>query len=382
MKVSVVKCEDYIQDNVDNAVKKAMCLADFEVKPNSTVLLKVNCLRDSEENSTITTNPAVIRSVCKILKEKKCRIWIGDSGGEGLAEKTQKGLDNLIVKTGIKKEFNVKLINFDNEKKVLVKNPDGKQIKEITTVEPIKKADFIISLPKLKTHAMTKYTGAVKNSFGCIPLKMKSAYHAVGITEKKFSELLVDIFQVLKPNFFVMDGIIGMEGNGPSVGSPKKAGIILASKNGVCLDFTASGIIGFKKDDILMLNEAKKRGLYEDFEILGEKNLKIPFKQPDSIIRKALDLRKYVDPLLYKQAKPNVNFKKCIGCGTCARICPMNAITMIDKKPNIDDEKCIKCFCCQEVCPESAIKIKKSARIPWLIELVKKAKKRYYVKKL
>jgi len=233
-KVSVVKCDSYDEKLVLEKVKEALDLIGFEIKEGSKVLLKPNVLSAKRPDEAVTTHPSVINAVCKILKEKKCKILIGDSSGMGVG-----GTREAFKKTGIEeisKKYNAELIPFE-ESKIVYTKINGKILKGIHVSKSILDVDFIINMPKLKTHALVGYTGAVKNMFGIIPGGKKSYYHKICGNQITFADLLIDIYNCRIPDLNIMDGIMGMEGNGPAAGKIKKTGIIIASKSGVALDF-------------------------------------------------------------------------------------------------------------------------------------------------
>ncbi len=345
-KVSIVKCSSYKQEQVDKAIEKSLSLIDFKFKKNSKVLIKPNVVGNFPKNQiAITTHPAVIEAVCKILKKNNCKIFIGDSSftNPETAFKLS-GIKKIADKYG-------KLIIFEQDKLIKIKDEKAKILKQFETAQIIKNVDLIINIPKLKTHMLTKFTGAIKNLYGCIPGGMKQKLHAEAIGEKKFSQLLIDIYQNIKPELNIMDGIIGMEGNGPTSGNPKKAGIILASKNAIALDIVSAKIIGLKR--IYAIKEAKKRKLLPKFEIIGKMPL-IKFKKTQShektnIMSLLKNLSRY-KPIV-------VDEKKCIKCRMCAKHCPTQAITL-NPFPTFDRKKCIRCFCCIEICPKNALSLK------------------------
>jgi len=211
-------------------------------------------------------------------------------------------------------------------------------------------------MPKLKTHTLTRYTGAIKNIYGVIPGGLKQRLHNHAQGEKKFSKLLVDIYQNVKPELTIMDAVIGMDKEGPTAGEQRKVGLILASRNSVSLDIIASRMIGFKKKQVYMIKEAVKRKLSSyDVEVLGENPGKINFRKPTSQqISKSRGLIKR----LFKERKIIVDKIKCERCGICMKHCPAKAISM-PFFPEINRKKCIRCFCCIEICPNHALSLEK-----------------------
>ena len=184
-------------------------------------------------------------------------------------------------------EFGAKLTTFDSEEWVQVKNPGGKFLKKVWTTKPVMESDVIVSLPKLKTHDIMLYTGAIKNFLGIVPGKHKSRYHQVSKTVGKMGDMLVDLFGYVKPKLAVMDGIVGMEENGPIDGPLRNIGIIAASTDSVALDAVCSSVVNYDPMEIPTTRIAAGRKLgvadMDKIEVLGEKidDVKIrDFKRP------------------------------------------------------------------------------------------------------
>jgi len=371
-KVSVVKCESYDEKLVLEKVREALNLIDFEIKQGTNVLLKPNALMGKDPEEAVTTHPAIISAVCRILKEKKCNISIGESSGFMALG----GTDYSLEKSGIKKvaeKYNIKLINFDKSK-IVLKRIDGEILKKIHIPKPILDAEFIINLPKLKTHTLVGYTGAIKNMFGTIAGGKKADYHKTCGNQKRFSDLLIDIYLSRKPDLNIMDGIVGMEGNGPSAGKIKKTGIILASRSGIALDFVAEKIIGFSGDDIQTNTALIRRNLKPEIEIKGEKNIRVIYEKPIKTFRGRLEFLMKIFYIIINP-KIKINHKKCKKCLACMKSCPANAISFVNGKIKINKNKCIMCYCCHEMCPESAIEIGPSKFAKFIIHAKNLTKK-------
>jgi uncharacterized protein (DUF362 family) len=347
--VAVVKCNNYNQKNVDNAVEESLRLIGFSFKPKMKVLIKPNIIGSYPKNQdAITTHPSVIKAVCKILKKNKCKIYIGDSPfmNSALSFKNS-GIEKIADEYG-------EMVIFEKQSMIRVYDKHAKILKNFMLAKLVKDVDLIIDMPKLKTHMLTKYTGAVKNLYGCLPGGVKQRIHKKAKGDEKFSKVLVDIYQNIKPELTIMDAVIGMEGEGPTSGIPKKTGYILSSKNAIALDIAASEMIGLKKGEINVINEAIRRKLYPsyDFKLLGIKKLpNLKFKIPNT--------EKKAQNMMNKMfiEKPIIVDKlKCTKCGTCAKNCPAGAISLIPF-PSFDKKKCIRCFCCIEICPNHAISV-------------------------
>ena len=348
-KVAIVKCKTYKQSEVDKAIKKVLKLAEIEFPKRKKVLIKPNIVVCNAKNLiAVVTNTSIIEVVCKILKKNNCKIYIGESSfmDTDIAFK-KSGIERIAKKYG-------KLIIFEQDKLVKIKDAKAKILKNFYISKTLKNVDLIINIPKLKTHQLTKYTGAIKNLYGCIPGGMKQKLHKKASEEGKFSKLLVDIYQNIKPEINIMDGVIGMEGKGPTSGKLKKAGYILASKNAVSLDVVSSKLIGYKPKQILTTKEAVRRGLGSfKFKLVGiEKIPNLHFKKPIVSGKLSRGVRR-----MLRQRPIVVDEKKCIKCGLCAKKCPVKAIEL-HPYPEIDKKKCIRCFCCMEICPKDALSLK------------------------
>jgi ferredoxin len=185
--------------------------------------------------------------------------------------------------------------------------------------------------------------------------------------------MLIDINEVFDCKLNLIDGIIGMEGNGPTQGEPRYIGAILASRKPYPLDVVACKIIDLDIDNVYTVSESIKRGLtanydeiilnkpIDDIIIKDYKNI-LPGKSMEFSEKFKGPFGKIINPIIAKvlTVKPKVKKKECIGCKKCANICPVNAIEMIKKKPVINRDKCIRCFCCQEFCPVGAMKAHKN----------------------
>ncbi|MBQ3792054.1 MAG: DUF362 domain-containing protein, partial [Clostridia bacterium] len=256
-----------------------------------------------------------------------------------------------------------------------IKVPDGRILRDFEILTPLAKADVIIDLCKLKTHSLTRMSCATKNFFGSIAGVHKFEMHARFPAQPEFQNMLLDLssyFAREKDLICICDAIIGMEGNGPTNGKPRKMGRLLASRSPYELDIAAEHLIGFD-GTVEMCSRMAERGWverkYENLEILGDlpegpiEKWTLPDSQGKSLIETVPNLfggrlSRFLSP------KPVVNKKKCVGCGNCARSCPAHTIEVVQdgyrKRAKISPDKCIHCFCCQELCPYDAIDIKKN----------------------
>ena len=360
-KVAVIKCSNYKQEEVDKAIKKILKLLEFPVNKykGKKVLIKPNVLGFYKENSdAIITNPSIVQSLLKEFKNAK------------VGESSFTDTENNLRKLGY---WKFKPVVFEEHELVRVKDESLKIMKNFYIPRLVKEADLIINVPKMKTHTLTKMTGAIKNLYGCIPGGVKQMLHREAVGEKKFSHLLVDIYSHVKPGLNIMDAVICMEGEGPSGGKPKHVGFLLASENAVALDVVASKIMGYHPSEIFAIEDAVERGFGSyDVQLVGDVN-QIPdlkFEKP-SRFKRAIAKAFLIS--LARKEKIVCEQEKCVKCGICMRHCPKKAITL-NPYPEVDSKKCIRCFCCIEVCPEHALHLKDNiaSKVGKIIEKMKK----------
>jgi ferredoxin len=262
----------------------------------------------------------------------------------------------------------VPLVNFEAAGAVECKG----RLRSYMIARPVLEADVIINVPKMKTHVLTLYTGAIKNMFGSVPGFGKARLHSLAPQPVPFSRHIVDIYSLVRPHLHVMDAVVAMEGDGPSGGRPREVGAILAGTDGVAVDAVASRMMGFPEGRVAMLGIAEARGLGTacpaGIEMSGD--------DPETFDLSGFDLpgtRAYhliptfvvraLRPLLWACPEMSRDWG-CLGdaCGLCVRSCPVGAITMTEAGPVVDRKACVECLCCHEVCPEQAVRV----RLSWL----------------
>lgn len=234
MKVSIIRCNDYSEGTLRTALENLLGpLGGIKkyVKKNQRVLLKPNLLFPSARDEAVNTDPAFVCAVARLVIEAGGNPIIGDSPAFGTAEQVARkcGLLDYAKKLGIE------IIEFNRPVHVTLK--DGYLMNRITIDRSVLEADCIINLPKLKTHQQLGFTGAIKNTFGCVNGKRKTLMHLrFSGRETDFGRMLLDVHKLVKPSLNIVDGVVAMEGSGPRKGIPRNLGIILASENGLAVD--------------------------------------------------------------------------------------------------------------------------------------------------
>jgi uncharacterized protein (DUF362 family)/ferredoxin len=365
--VAIVRCDSYEQADVQEAVNRGLSLlggAETFVKPGETILLKPNLLMGRSPERVVTTHPSVFRAAAQALQEVGAHLTYGDSPGFGKPSTAAQKAGLL----DIARELGVGLADFTHGDTVSF--PEGRQNKQFTIARGALSADGIVSLPKMKSHGLTRMTGAIKNQFGCVPGPLKAEFHARLPMAELFCQMLVDLNLLLKPRLFIMDGIVAMEGNGPQNGTPRPMNVLLLSSDPVALDSTVCRLIALNPELVLPIQYGNEFGLGSDKDIHYVGDPIQSFVNADFVVnrrpiptterpgRPSRLARRFVVP------KPYIIASKCTKCGTCVSVCPVDPKAVEFRgsgrvNPPIHDyDRCIRCYCCQELCPEGAIEVK------------------------
>lgn len=360
--VAVVRCKTYNVEAVKPALEEALNAVnglDF-VMPGMKIIIKPNLVSFKKPDAAATTHPALLEALVEMLLARGADVTIGDSPG---GPHSLPLLNRVYAATGMDRveKLGAKLNRNMNEK--TVDFPEGKVLKNFTYTQYLDEADAIIDFCKLKSHGMLGMSAAVKNLFGTIPGLKKPEVHYKFQNDAEFADMLVDLNEYFKPRLAICDAVVGMEGNGPTAGTPRQIGAIIASKSTYYADVVGAELIGMNIDGLPTLQAAYERGfapassknlrVYGDIRALTVDDFKAPPVRGLSFMRKGNVLHFISKAAL--EHKPTLKKRLCVGCGECARMCPAKAIEMKNKKPHINREKCIRCFCCQEFCPRAAM---------------------------
>ena len=370
MIVSMRYCEDYEYERLRAVLHESIqSMGGWEpyIKPGQRILIKPNLLAKRKPEEAATTHPMFVQALASLLIEYGVQVIIGDSPGgpftvgimNGIYKVT--GMEAAAAATGAILNRNVG--GYEAE------NPHGLIMKQLTLASILKDVDAIICVAKLKTHGMMTYTGAVKNMFGVVPGIAKAEYHFNMSDYDVFADALIDICVASNPVLSFIDGIVGMEGNGPMAGTPVKTCAVLASSSPYHLDMAACRLIGLAPKDVPTLRRAVRRGMVKedmsDIEFVGDSYEAIgnrPYKVPAT--KGIMNVTRFKIPMFVKnflarriQTRPAFDLNICNGCAVCREACPADIIEIKNGKATLDYKDCIRCYCCQELCPKKAITI-------------------------
>ncbi len=346
---------NYSQVNIDSLLTPLGGMQAF-VAEGDRVLLKMNLLSARGPDRAVTTHPAIVGAVAKAVVQAGGTPFIGDSPS---GTYNPKALRKAYVHSGIADLAETESIRLnDDTRSIKMSFPEGKRLKSSAVCRFIQEADKIIALPKLKTHSFQFMTLACKIMYGLVPGLTKGTYHARFPSRGAFADMLLDLLTGIKPDLYIMDGIVAMEGQGPASGDPIRLGLVMAAADPVAMDIAVCDALGIEPVGIPVLRRAKVRKRWP--ETIG-----YPLLSPADVRRKDFRLPNTADHLVtgaHPPSKRPVITDKCVGCGDCAEICPKGAIGVESEKAEVDYTACIRCYCCHEVCPENAVAL--SSKVP------------------
>lgn len=374
-RVVLIPCASYEKEQVYEKLKKGLALLggpERFARKEEKVLLKLNLVRGAQAERAVTTHPAVAEGLARIFWEQGYRhLAAGDSSGFGSPIKIMQelGLSAAFEKYGTEmKEF---------REAVRTEFPEGIHAKQFMLAGDVLGADALISVCKMKTHALEYITGAVKNQYGCVQGFHKAKGHTMYSDPVSFARMLGDLNRLVKPRLYVMDGITAMEGNGPTSGDPVQMGLLLLSEDPVALDSVFCRLVHLDPELVPTNVQGERMGLgtwrTENIGLLTEEG---PMELAEAVRRfgnPAFRVKRNRDRVrgwmgavgIFKffRRRPRIRPELCRKCGVCVESCPVEggAIHFSNgrKKPPVYDyKKCIRCFCCQEMCPHRAILVK------------------------
>ncbi len=384
----IIRCDDYIPAQIRSGLHLAFeaLKVPTAFSAGERILIKPNLLSAVTPDLAVTPHPAVFRGLVQNLQPLGLKLSVGDSPAVDTPERalSKSGLAAVAAETG------VEAADFTNA--VDIEFSDGIMLRHFSLAAGAATADGIVSLCKLKTHALTGMTGAIKNTFGVIPGQRKAKHHVQFPEVSNFSQMLVDINRYVQPRLFIMDAIVSMEGNGPRNGKPRFTGLLLVARDPVLMDAFAAGIIGLEPDKIEAVRlgdlsglgsmdlaaasailydlrdgqaaaDRERRGRAADFAAelcMPEFDTRFGHTSIMGV------LSRFGGPLAKRLLldRPYILAEKCNHCGLCTRACPLPESAVFQKRrdqaPRYDYGRCIRCYCCQEVCPTGAIRVRRT----------------------
>lgn len=261
--ISIVKVSalDDIQTCIKNGIES---IGGLNLNADSAVVIKPNlcCIKSPETGAT--TDVKVVEALINYLKDNfgVSDISIVESdASQVLADMAFKllGYEKLAKKLG------VKLVNLSKCPSTEKKYPENALLKTVKVPEVLEKADFFISVPKIKTHIDCLLTCALKNQFGCNPYSRKFRYH------KRLDDAIVDLNLVFRADLVVVDGLVAMEDfRGPTDGIPVQMNTLIFGKDAVAVDHLVARVMCLNPNKISHLIEAARRGVGDmNYEVVG-----------------------------------------------------------------------------------------------------------------
>lgn len=367
--VILKRAASYDDPALYSAVDEILASTGFSAfSPQQTVVLKLNLLMRATPDEAVTTHPAVVSALIAALKKRgAANIVLCDSPSGVLSDARLHGIYDDAGITALCGEGVSLALSYGST----VRKGLGR-INDFEIIDPLCSADVIIGVGKLKTHMMTGMTGAVKNFFGAVPGLKKAQLHCCFPQKAAFCDMLCELYDLVDPDLNIVDAVVGMEGDGPSGGTPRTFGFVAGSKNAYALDRVLCEIIGMGPERALTVRASIASGRapkeLSAITIEGDRSLvdspitdlKVPHNRDvDFSGWFPAPLRSFASGWIKRMSpRPVIRARDCVGCGRCAEICPARTIKIENKKACIDRANCIHCFCCHEVCPSRAIDIK------------------------
>jgi uncharacterized protein (DUF362 family) len=244
-----------------NNTLEALQGVDISAVAGKRVLLKPNVGRVAMPGEGVTTDPQVVAAAIDVFRQAGAEVFVGESPIVGV--KLTEAFETAGM-TAVAKQRDCPLIDMDRRRFVKVSIPQGRAINSLKVCADVLEADLIVSIPVMKTHMHTGATLSVKNMKGCLWRRSKVDLHMLppieGSDEKPIDVAIADMSSVLRADFAIIDGTVGMEGLGPSAGQAKPMGVVLASNDPLAADAVACRLMGMEAERVPHLRIGAQRG--------------------------------------------------------------------------------------------------------------------------
>ncbi len=273
-KILVRKFDAYHPGHIEGFVRESVGLFSSRgplFSSGDKVLLKPNLLRGFAPERCVTTHPAVIDAVCRVLKDLGVgQVDLSDSPAIG----SLKAVANSAGYGDLGKRYGVRIVPLTDPVPLVTEE----NIAHLKIAGSIREYDSTINLPKFKAHCQMTLTLAIKNLFGLVIGKRKPVLHCLVKNDKiTFGKMLIDIAKHVAPSLTIVDGISAMQGNGPINGTPYPLGLLAAGTDMTALDRVLAEIVDVPVDKVYALEAARIRQYgqwdLQHIECVGETDL-------------------------------------------------------------------------------------------------------------
>jgi len=380
--IKVLHCEN---EDIKNTVKSILDekSSNFPKSQDSLILVKPNLNNYLPSLLGGTTDIRIIDGVLSYLHTLGYKnVVLADGSNIGIHH-NKFNIFNILGLDSLAKSYGYRVVDLNNTDSIEIKL--GSRTTKLAKI--CKESDYFINLPKIKTHTEAGLSICMKNLMGCLVGFNKRQVH-LGLFEKrrKMGERLYQLNQILKPDLHIVDGLIAMEGDGPSAGKPRKLDLLIYGEDPLKIDWLCAKLLGFQPEkipyfpknysekvdnnNIPMFNDFKKPQL----NIFGQiflRNLfahrlrtigfldKIFMSSFVSWVLISLGIRQEDINIISSHPKVKelrLDHSNCDSCSICSVYCPVD-IKLEEENFDFKNSKCIKCLNCYYICPNNSISI-------------------------
>lgn len=357
--VSLRHCES--TGDVERTVRRI--LADlgeervYALLRNKNVLLKPNLCIDYPPERGATTHPSVVEAMVRVCLDAGARVTIGDGAAVGIRGNPGEATGML----DICRRYGLPFCDFNREEGVTVRLEDAYALFETKIARSYFEAETIVNLPVFKSNLLFMISGALKNMKGFLVGTEKHKPHILGVPK-----CVADVNRMLRQDLVVMDGLIGMMGDGPAGGEPANARLLIGGFDPVSVDSLALRLMGLDPDKVEMIRQCVRAGVGSGlYDALGDapESFQLHFLHPMAAKNPfAARLMGNASKIAFRAfgaaSRMEANPQTCTLCGRCREMCPFGAISIVERRVVVDRKKCEFCMCCTEVCKPGAIRLK------------------------